>query len=111
MQACRQGGASIAAVALANGLNANMVRKWVSEAEAREVAVAETMANAPATTSDKAASSAPVQFLPLAMPASAAPASAQEIHIELQRSATTIKVAWPTTAAADCAAWLRELLR
>jgi uncharacterized ion transporter superfamily protein YfcC len=25
--------------------------------------------------------------------------------------ATAIKVAWPSTAAADCAAWLRELLR
>jgi transposase-like protein len=33
VQACQQGGISIAAVALANGLNANMVRKWVIEAE------------------------------------------------------------------------------
>ena len=34
-----------------------------------------------------------------------------EIRIELQRGATAIKVTWPSTAAADCAAWLRELLR
>ena len=33
VQACQQGGISIAAVALANGLNANMVRKWVIEAQ------------------------------------------------------------------------------
>ena len=31
--ACRQPGVSIAAVALANGLNANMLRRWVLEAE------------------------------------------------------------------------------
>ena len=35
VQACRQPGVSIAAVALANDLNANMVRKWVIEAESR----------------------------------------------------------------------------
>jgi transposase len=37
--------------------------------------------------------------------------TAQEITIELRRGATTVKVAWPLAAAADCAAWLRELLR
>jgi len=36
---------------------------------------------------------------------------ADESRIELQRGATAFKVAWPSTAAADCAAWLRELLR
>ena len=35
VQACRQPGVSIAAVALANGLNANMLRKWVIDAETR----------------------------------------------------------------------------
>ncbi len=32
IRACRQPGVSIASVALANGLNANMLRRWVSEA-------------------------------------------------------------------------------
>jgi transposase len=35
----------------------------------------------------------------------------QEITIELRRGATLVKVGWPLVAAADCAAWLRELLR
>ncbi len=35
---------------------------------------------------------------------------ADEDHVELQRGATGVKVAWPS-AAADCAAWLRELLQ
>lgn len=33
IEACRQPGVSIAAVALANGLNANLLRKWVNDAE------------------------------------------------------------------------------
>lgn len=37
IQACLQPGVSIAAVALANGLNANMVRKWVIEERKRSL--------------------------------------------------------------------------
>ena len=112
VQACRQPGVSIAAVALANGLNANMVRKWVIEAEARTGGTAPvSKADMPAAASDGPSSSVPLHFLPLAMPASATLAPADEIRIELQRGATAIKVSWPTAAAADCAAWLRELLR
>jgi hypothetical protein len=31
--------------------------------------------------------------------------------MELRRSATTMTIIWPAAAAADCAAWMRELLR
>jgi transposase-like protein len=111
VQACRQPGVSIAAVALANGLNANMVRKWVIDAEARAGKGPASNADMPAAASDKPTPSAPLSFLPLAVPAPATPAPADEIRIELQRGATAVKVAWPAGAAADCAAWLRELLR
>ena len=113
VQACRQPGVSIAGVALANGLNANMVRKWVIDAEARsaQAPTSDPVGFAPAD--EKPTSNAPLSFLPLALPAPAPPAPAppDEIRIELQRGVTAIKVAWPSTAAADCAAWLRELLR
>ena len=111
MQACRQPGVSIAAVALANGLNANMVRKWVIEAETRAGTAPASKADMPAVASDGPAASLPLHFLPLAMSASPAPAPADEIRIELQRGSIAIKVSWPTAAAAECAAWLRELLR
>jgi hypothetical protein len=111
VQACRQPGVSIAAVALANGLNANMVRKWVIDAEARPGQAGISYPVEPPPVSDKATSNAPPSFLPLALAAPAPPAPADEIRIELQRGATTIKVAWPASAAADCAAWLRELLK
>ncbi len=107
MQACRQPGVSIAAVAL----NANMVRKWVIDAEARPARALTADLGGPAPVGDKPPPGAPPSFLPLALRAPAAPMPADEIRIELQRGATAIKVAWPSTAAADCAAWLRELLR
>jgi transposase-like protein len=102
---------SIAAVALANGLNANMVRKWVIDAEARPARAPTADLGGPAPVGDKPTPSAPPSFLPLALRAPAASRPADEIRIELQRGATAIKVAWPSSAAADCAAWLRELLR
>jgi transposase len=111
VQACRQPGVSIAAVALANGLNANMVRKWVIDAEARPAMVPAAGLGEPAPVGDKPTPSALPSFLQLALRAPAAPMAADEIRIELQRGATAIKVTWPSTAAADCAAWLRELLR
>jgi transposase len=43
------------------------------------------------------------------MSATATPAA--DIRIEMRRGATAVHVAWPLAAAADCAAWLRELLR
>ena len=111
VQACRQPGVSIAAVALANGLNANMVRKWVIEAEARRGTPPVSKTDIPAACSDMPAARVPLHFLPLAVPAPLAPAPADEIRIELQHGTTAIKVSWPTAAAAECAAWLRELLR
>jgi transposase len=111
VQACRQPGVSIAAVALANGLNANMVRKWVIDAEARPARAPTADLGGSTPVGDKQTPSAPASFLPLALRATAAPMPADEIRIELQRGDTAIKVAWPSSAAADCAAWLRELLR
>ena len=99
VRACKQPGVSMAAVALANGLNANMLRKWVQESEWYP---GEGRAESPALRS------AAPDFIALPMPA--APAHT-DIRIELQRAGTTIHVNWPSSAAAECAAWLRELLR
>lgn len=104
IEAARQPGVSIAAVALANGLNANMLRKWVNDAEradggesARSAQVARCSQAEPAA-----------GFVPVALPGSAA---RSDIRIELQRGGTTVSVSWPTSVAPECAAWLRELLR
>ena len=92
------------AVALAHSLNANMLRKWVIDAEhaAPPRIVAQAAAPAPEV---------PLQgptFIPLAL---TAPAVEGDIRIEVHRAGTTVNVVWPAAAARECAAWLSEWLR
>mgnify|MGYP003577617439 FL=1 len=92
-------GVSMAAVALAHGLNATLLRKWVTASERKGTpSQAVAAAEVPASPS----------FVPLALPA---PAVEGEIRIELHRAGTTVKIVWPASSAADCAAWLRNWLR
>jgi len=87
---CAQRGASVASVALSHGINANVVHKWRRLAGAAPLPAA--------------------SFVPVALPAPTCTVRA-DIHMELRRGATTMTIIWPTGAAADCAAWMRELLR
>ncbi len=104
IQECMRAGVSVAAVALAHNLNANMLRKWVIEAEHRAVPPAASPAAAPT------GGQAMPTFVPLALTSSGS-APAGEIQIELQRAGTTVKISWPTAAAHECASWLRDWLR
>jgi transposase len=104
--ACMQPGMSMAAVAMARGINANLLRRWVQDSEAK--ATSSGISKKPVAT---AAVTAPkTSFIPMTLPT---PALAQpaDIRIELQRGATAITVTWPAAVAAECAAWMRELLR
>ena len=99
---CMRPGVSMAAVALEHSLNANLLRKWVIDAEqagprAPTVPAALQEVQTPAPT-----------FIPLAL--TAAPVEG-EIRIELQRSGTTVNIVWPAAAAGACAAWLSDWLR
>ena len=94
VEACKQPGMSMASVAMANGINANLLRRWV-QAVAQPAAVAAVR------------DASPVGFI--ALPMAATPS--EPIRIELQRGPTTVAVTWPAGAADACAAWLRELLR
>ena len=103
IEECLRPGVSIAAVALAHGLNANMLRKWVIDGEHR------LSDPAPAAPAEPEVPPRPLPtFVPLALPA---PVVEGEIRVELQRNGTTVKIVWPASAARDCAAWLRDWLR
>jgi transposase len=106
VSACRQPGVSIAAVALANGLNANLLRRWVvTEEQTQPVRPMETAHAALPRSTDENRT-----FIPIQLERSTV-AAAREITLELRRGATMVKVGWPLAAAAECAGWLRELLR
>ena len=100
VEACAGPGVSMAAVALAHGLNANLLRRWVVEKKSIGL------------TPGPARSAQQQEFLalPLVTGVQSAPA-AGDIRIELRRGATTVTIGWPAQAAGDCAAWLREWLR
>ena len=98
LRECSEPGASVAAIALAHGLNANLVHRWRRLAS-RSRAVQTQPAPAP--------------FFPLPMLAAPeqTPTPPADIRIELRRGAATVSVSWPVSAAGECAAWLREWLR
>lgn len=105
--ACMQPGISMAAVAMARGINANLLRRWVREAEMTPASgTGDSVA-----VRDLAAPEHKTLFVPVSLPPPAAPVQPADIRIELHRGATAIAVTWPTSAASECAAWMRELLR
>lgn len=101
VNACMRPGISIAAVALHYRLNANLLRRWVSD---RDELGAAAEARQAMTVS-------PAEFVSLQLPAPASVPAVQDIVIEVRRGAALVTVRWPGSAAADCASWLQGWLR
>ena len=101
--ACFAPGVSKAAIALANGLNANMLRRWVVESSQGRNSQLATIAKPPLTAQANS-DFIPVKFAP------APSAQAADIRIELQHANTAIQIHWPMAASNQCAQWLREVL-
>jgi transposase len=90
---CEAPGASVAAVALAHGINANLVHKWRQQARPADRACA--------------------SFIPVKLHEPEAPVTTAGygcIEIELRRGGTAVQVRWPVSAASGCADWLRAWL-
>ena len=102
--ACQQPGVSIAAVAQANGLNANFLRHWLKAYRAGQQAVQATPA-ADTPAADTPASAAVTTLVPVSVQ------TAGDIQIEIRRQQTVVQIAWPASQAASCAQWLRDLLK
>jgi len=93
---CAAPGASVAKIAMAHGVNANLVHTWrklTREGELKPAAVA--------------------RFVPIAIEAESAapPAPLDIVEVELQRGALTVKMRWPASATSELGNWMRELLR
>ena len=110
LEQCAAPGASVAKVAMSHGLNANIVHGWRKLARERDDAAA---VPTPSTAIPVKPVAGVPQFVPVLLtPTSSPPTPAllpADIQIELRRGATAVKITWPITAAADCAAWMREL--
>ncbi len=126
---CAAPGASIARIAQAHGLNANLVHKWRHKAgvvlvkEAARRARDGDVKSEPPTTIEGIKQADKVEiaaggFVALAWPQplpaevpQPVTAAAPEIRIELRRGTTAVAIHWPVDAGADCAAWLSAWLR
>ncbi len=104
---CSVPGISIAAVALQNQLNANLLRRWVNEAG---VSRDQSSLSRVAVTGSTAAEASEVSgFVPLKLAASES--NKGTIAIEVRRGPVLVKISWPVTAMTECGVWLRDLLR
>jgi transposase len=121
---CQQPGASVAGVALAHGLNVNLVRKWLIGRGLKRAGLTAprvVLHSQPAAPAVQAVSAAPLPFVPVtlqaqslgpdaaARPEARALAAVSDIHIELRRGAAQLSVRWPASQAQSCAVWLVEL--
>ena len=101
IEACCEPGASVAGIAMANGVNANQVRRWMRE---RGIEPPTRRVAMPVLEATPAPAFVQLPMAP-AMP------TLGDIRIEVRRGNTAIKVDWPVQASGDCAAWLRDWLR
>ena len=106
IEACLQPGVSMASVALANGLNANLLRRWVIE---RQEAVAGTGILPDQHPLEITEPSIP-GLVPITVAMPEIPPSG-EIKIEIHRNQMLISITWPVSQSTSCADWLRDLLR
>ena len=99
VMASRKPGVSIAAVAMERSINANLLRRWVVEAERAEVT---------AVGASRALSSPNESFVAVPVRATA---TEKPIRVEVRRGSLTVSVQWPSSAMHECAIWLREVLK
>ncbi len=106
IEACLQPGISMASVALANGLNANLLRRWVTERQDE----AAGSAILPDQRRLEIAEPTTPGLVPITIAMPETPHSG-EIKIEIHRNQMLISITWPVSQSTSCAAWLRDLLR
>ena len=105
--ACQRPGASIAALAGQQGMNANVLHRWLKEHQhsGRHQLTASSMRAGNGVTSPTPA------FMPLALPAATAVSKESEVKIKLRKGALSMVVTWPLSAAAELASWTAAVLK
>jgi len=91
-----QPGVSISAVALAHGVNANLLRRWI-KAFAVETTLSEE--------------SILGKLVPIRVESKSSVSTEGNIQLEIQRGSTRIHIKWPIAEAHACAQWLGEWIK
>ena len=112
LAACRAPGASIAAVASAHGMNANVLHRWLKESSQSRAPIgsgAGTGATA-ATAADIAGQRVP-SFIALPLLTKPAEPVEREIKVEVRKGGLVMTVSWPMSAASEFACWSACVLK
>lgn len=99
IEACLQPGVSVAAIALANGLNANYLRQMLR---------AHREQSDPGGLTGEQPGARPPGLVPVRVVTNV---PVPEIRLDVRRGEMTVQMAWPLEAAASLGQCLRELLR
>ncbi|WP_208510361.1 IS66-like element accessory protein TnpA [Variovorax paradoxus] len=99
---CAEPGASVAKIAMAHGINANVVHRWRKLARCGD-------AKAALKTGEFIA--LPLTMAPAPVPSTTSQPAVLDLQVELRRGAITMSITWPACAAAEFALWTREVLR
>ena len=105
--ACQQPGASIAALAGQQSMNANVLHRWLKE---HQRSGCHQLAK-PCVASITGTPSPTPAFIALALPPLTPVHTEQEIKVELRKGPLSMTMAWPLSAAADLASWTAALLK
>ena len=107
--ACRVPGASIAAVAGANAMNANVLHRWLKEH-------ARSGCHGPADSGNANLPSVALQqrvpaFIPVQLSAPDPGPEARAIEVDIRKGTLTMRIKWPASAGADFASWAASILK
>lgn len=91
-----QPGVSVSAVALAHGVNANLLRQWIKQFSAG-LPSTEVMA--------------PVKLVPVQVEMPPDTPANDAIEISIQKNSARVSIRWPGNQAQACALWLAECLK
>jgi transposase len=107
MAACLVPGASIAAIASAHDINANVLHRWLNvqrRSKPNDGACAEAVAlRAPAPELPS--------FIPVPLAMKPSEPVQQVIQVEVRKGRLTMTVTWPISAASDFARWSTAILK
>ena len=105
--ACQVPGTSIAAMAGAHAMNANVLHRWLKEHARSGCHGSSGSRNA--NRSSVALQSQLAAFIPVQLPASQ-PVE-QPIKVEIRKGTLTMSITWPGSASADFASWAASILK
>ncbi|MEX1196342.1 MAG: transposase [Pseudohongiellaceae bacterium] len=99
--ACSEPHASVPKVAMAHGLNANMVHRWIRQLGSKNLpSMSPGFVALPMSDSQALRSSSPAKII-----------GAETIRVEIPYRQQSVSVSWPVSQTDRCLAFLRELLQ